>query len=58
MYYQCPYYDAERKKCMLWGDNGTYQSDYVIKEHCQGPYWDSYKKCANYETKKRDGVVP
>ena len=51
----CPYYDSSRKKCKLWD---TYQSDYTIKEHCDGPYSDSYKKCANYESKKRDGVVP
>ena len=50
----CPYYDAERKKCKLWD---TYQDSYIICTYCMGPYWDSYKKCANYETKKRDGVV-
>ena len=51
---ECPYYDAERKKCRLWD---TYQSDYAIATYCRGPYWDSYKKCANYEIKKRDGVI-
>lgn len=50
----CPYYDAERKKCKLWD---TYQESYIISTYCMGPYWDSYKKCTNYEVKKRDGVV-
>ena len=52
--YKCPYYDEDRKQCKLWD---TYQSDYVISTHCLGTYSDSYKKCANYEQKKRDGVV-
>ena len=51
----CPYYDEERKKCKLWD---TYQDDYIIKTYCRGEYWDSYKKCANYEIKKRWGVIP
>lgn len=50
----CPYFDGERKKCKLWD---TYQSDYQVDTYCMGEYWDSYKKCANYESKKRDGVV-
>ena len=52
--YLCPYYDESRKKCKLWD---TYQSEYQISTYCNGSYWDSYKKCANYEQKKRDGVV-
>ena len=55
MDHKCPYFDRERRKCTLWD---TYQSDYIIKEHCLGPDWDSFTKCANYEIKKRDGVVP
>ena len=51
---KCPYFDEERKKCTLWD---TYQTEYVIKEYCFGPYFDSYKRCPNYEKKKRDGVV-
>lgn len=51
----CPYFDLERKVCKLWD---TYQGDYTIKTYCVGPYWDSFKRCPNYESKKRDGVVP
>ena len=50
----CPYYDPSNKKCKLYD---TYQSDYQITTYCRGPYWDSYKNCANYMTKKRDGAV-
>lgn len=46
----CPYYDEERKKCKLWD---TYQSMYNINTYCMGPYWDSYRKCPNYEAKHR-----
>lgn len=49
-----PYYDDQRKKCNLWD---TYQSDYQISTYCRGPYYDSWKKCENYQSKKRDGVV-
>lgn len=50
----CPYYDEERKKCKLWD---TYQSDYIISTYCRGSNYDSWKKCENYQSKKRDGVV-
>lgn len=52
--YKCPYYDEDRKKCKLYD---TYQGSYEISTYCLGQYSDSYKRCPNYEQKKRDGVV-